>query len=103
MRRAARKLLWLLPTLSLLLCLAVCVLWATSYRRAHVVTVTHESWPEPNVWRSRGVGLRLVQGHWLAWWGGNDFHVDRPAGIVAGWGPMDAEQFRADHPGGLRW
>jgi hypothetical protein len=87
--------------LSFVLCAAVCGLWARSYARAHVVSLMRGSWPEPNTWHSRGTGLRLVQGHWILFWGGNDFHLDHPEGIVEGWDHRDAVKFRSEHPGGF--
>jgi hypothetical protein len=103
MRRLARYAFTALSLLSLLMCVAVCVLWRVSYSRVHVAGVSKEVWPERDVWRNRFIGLRMVRGHWLLGWGRNDFHLDRPEGIVLGWGPRDAERFRVEHPGGVLW
>src|SRR5688572_30435957 len=99
----ARRFLNLLTALSLLLCAACILLWVDSYRRLQDVSLSRETWPQHNVWRGRGVGARLVNGSWIAWWGGSDFHLDAPEGIVVGWDVRAAEDFRFLHPGGWRW
>jgi hypothetical protein len=74
-----------------------------SYWRFYVVGAGWESWPQTSVWLSRSVSLRLVQGHWMLIWFENTFNLDHPEGIVQGWGPGDAQTFKRQKPGGLRW
>jgi hypothetical protein len=45
MRRLARRLFTILSALSLVLCVAVCVLWARSYRLSYAVQ-SRDAWPE---------------------------------------------------------
>src|SRR5688572_13363147 len=52
MRRLARHVFTLLSALSLLLCVAVCVLWALSYRHTHTAGYYN------NHWESRTVYIR---------------------------------------------
>jgi hypothetical protein len=103
MPRMRRRLLNLLTLLSLLLCVAACALWATSYRYGHVLVIWRETWPDPNVFRSRGVSLRHVQGRWILCRSGTDLRLDHPSGTLEGLGTSTPGQFRRDHAaGGIR-
>jgi hypothetical protein len=96
------RILAILSRLSLALCLAIGVPWIISYWRICLVGVHWESWPKDSVWRSRGVGVRLVEGYWIFNWGGNEFYLDHPEGIVQGWDRSSAQAYKLEHPGGMR-
>jgi len=86
---------------SLLSSIGIAVLWYRSYHRSYEIYFTYETWPKPSIWRGRHCGIRIVQGYWLVQCSRNDFNLDYPEGIVLGWGPKDATDFKRDHPGGL--
>lgn len=98
-----RRLFTILSALSLLLCVAVAGLWVRSYSRVHVVSVRRGEWPRPDVRHSRGLGLRMVQGRWLLFWGGQDFDLGHGARVFAKWDARAAAAYRAEHPAGVRW
>ena len=101
MRRLARHLFTILSALSLLLCVAVCVLWVRSYARVHVFGLDKETWPQHQLWRRYSVNARIAQGCWLLSYERRDFDLGHPEGIGRGRGTSDAETFRHAHAGGF--
>lgn len=98
-----RRLFTFASAISLLLCIVAIGAWAVSYWRVFDAEVERDSWPARSEWRGRFVDLRIVEGHLLVSWIANDFHLDHPQGIVAGWGPADAAKFERETPSGWHW
>jgi hypothetical protein len=95
-----RRLLNLLPLLSLLLSLLTTAVWIVSYREVYSVEFSRSSWPDASHWRGRCYELRPVDGCLLCALTQNDFMLDHPEGIVMGWTSQDAEKFKRETPNG---
>ena len=102
MKRLARRLFMLCSALSLVLCVAVFVLWVRSYSLAHAVSVRRSVWPSADVCVNQYLSVRLVQGYWVVVRGRSDYDVSRPAGVRFHHA-MDVATFRKRYAAGVEW
>ena len=75
-----RKLFNFASLTSLLLFIAMCVMWAGSYGRGYSVGVSRSVWPSADLCVYRLLSVRLVLGHWVASWGHYGYDLTVPKG-----------------------
>jgi hypothetical protein len=99
MRRVKRRLFTILSALSLLLFVAVCVLWVRGRSGVDAVALTHDHWPNDGKATSRQVDLISDQRLWVNFsWGrvGPRYLVDTEN--VGEFGPLRWERFDGNTP-----
>ena len=87
---------------SLITLIAICTLWATSYRRGYMLSVTRYVWPTADSCVMRGATIRLVLGHWVVSSFQTDYDLTVP-GAVRSRAAMDEPEFRKAFSAGVRW
>ena len=97
-----RKLFNFATLTSLILFVAMCVMWVRSYTRAYVVGVSKSVWPSDDSCVFRCLSIRLVLGHWVVFWSRYDYDLTVPESVR--WHhAMDLPTFRKEYSAGVRW
>ena len=89
-----------LVCVSVLLVMALAVIWPLSFYWDCKVGVGHDAWPQANLWHNRGGDVSVVKGYVLFQCYGNDFDLDHPENIVLGWTHANADRFKNESQGG---
>ena len=97
-----RKLFNVAVVVSLVLLIAMGVIWARSSAHGYSVSVTRSDWPSADACVSRYAFVRLVLGHWVIAWGRSDYDLTVPE-TTRFHHAIDLPTFRSKYAAGTKW